>query len=77
MFAILKWVYLNLASILGAVQAILKGVKEVLTAVLNLLGYPFFANKFGKYQEIVVKVRDVVNRVDDFVEKIKNYLIDK
>ena len=77
MFAILKWVYLNLASILGGVQAALKCVKEVLTAVLNLLGYPFFANKFGQYQEIVVKVRDVVNRVDDFVEKIKNYLIDK
>jgi hypothetical protein len=70
--ALVKWVALNGASIVGMVQAVLKFVKELLTLVINIL-FPIIPD--GKFEQIVLKVRDVVNKVDDFIEKYKGYLL--
>ena len=70
--ALVKWIALNGASIIGMVQAVLKFVKELLTLVINIL-FPIIPD--GKFEQIVLKVRDVVNKVDAFIEKYKGYLL--
>ncbi len=56
----------NLAGILGIIQAILKTIKEILTALGNLTFLP---------QDKIDKIRAVVNGVDNCVETIKNFLL--
>jgi len=69
---IVNWILLVLPSIFGIVQAVLKFVKEVLTAVVNCL-YPIIPSK--KFQGVVEAVRGVVNVVDDWIEKIKSAVL--
>ena len=70
--ALVKWIALNGASIIGMVQAVLKFVKELLTLVINIL-FPIIPD--GKFEQIVLKVRDFVNKADAFIEKYKGYLL--
>jgi hypothetical protein len=74
MFAkILAWIPLNLASVLGIVQGVIKLVKEILTAVINIL-FPLIPGE-GNFEKIVIKVRDWVNTVDAWVEKLKGFFL--
>ena len=72
MSPLMKWIALNGASIIGMVQAVLKFLKELLTLVVNVL-FPIIPD--GKFEQVILNVRDIVNKVDAFVEKIKGYLI--
>jgi len=69
---LIKWVMLNAASVIAMVQVVLKFVKEVLTAVVNIL-FPIIPD--GPFEVIILKVRDIVNKIDEIVEKIKAKLV--
>lgn len=69
---IVDWVKAFLAGNLGVIQAGIKFVKEVLTLVIDIL-FPIIPS--SKFQGIVLAVRNAVNTVDGWVEKLKAYLI--
>ena len=69
---ILTWLSKNLGAALGIAQAILKLIKEILTLIVDIL-YPIIPS--SKFQAIVDKVRSIVNAVDDWLEKIKGFLV--
>ncbi len=67
------WLKANLGTVLGATQAILKGIKEILTGVMNLLSIVMPA---AKAQEIVMKIRDFINVIDAKIEEIKDKVLE-
>jgi len=71
---IVNWLKLNVVSILGIAQAVVKFMKEILTAVVNLL-FPVIPN--ANFQAIVMAVRDAVNAIDAWIEKIKTWILPK
>lgn len=72
MVKIIVWLKVNLASILGIAQACIKALKEVLTAVVNLLS--IFFPVIGS-QKVVLWIRNALESLDGWIEKIKSYLI--
>jgi predicted aspartyl protease len=71
---IISWVMANGASLLGVLQALIKAVKELLTAVINLISL-FIPGVTA--QGWVDAVRNALNVVDSFIEKIKAYFLPK
>ena len=69
---IVTWLKANLASVIGIIQAVIKALKEVLTAIVNLIS--IFIPSITA-QKIVVAIRDFLNKIDDWIEQIKPYLI--
>lgn len=69
---IFTWIMANAASVLGALQAILKAVKELLTAVVNLVSIFLPA---AASNALVDKVRGFVNIIDDGIEWVKDKLL--
>jgi len=69
---IFSWILLNGASILGMIQAVVKAVKEILTAVVNLLSI-FIPSE--KIEDIVMTVRNILNKIDEWIEIIKEKLL--
>lgn len=69
---IFSWILLNGASILGMIQAVVKAVKEILTAVVNLLSI-FIPSE--KIEDIVMTVRNILNKIDEWIEVIKEKLL--
>lgn len=72
MIKIITWIGLNGASVLGMIQALLKCLKEVITAVINLLS---LLAPTSKAKEFVLTVRAWIEKIDAVVEKIKVNLI--
>lgn len=74
MVKILTWISMNLASILAAIQIVIKILKELLTAIVNLvsIAFPVVAS-----EKVVLKIRAVLNTADDWITKIKDALIPK
>ena len=64
--SILTWLPRNIAGILGLIQAIIKAIKEILTILANLAFIP---------QNTIEKIRAVVNKIDEWVENIKGFLL--
>lgn len=60
------------ASMLGIVQVVVKFIKELLTLIVNIL-FPIIPD--GKFEEIILKVRSIVNKIDEWLEKIKAKLL--
>lgn len=69
---LLAWIPVNMAGILGIVQAVIKFIKEVLTLAIDLLLPIIPGDKFDK---VVYATRDIVNKIDEIVEKIKNFFL--
>jgi len=69
---ILSWIMLNGASVLGIIQAVVKAVKEILTAVVNLLSIFIPSDKI---EDVVMVIRNILNKIDDILEKIKEKLL--
>ena len=69
---LLSWAKLNLVSILGILQGIVKVIKEVATAIVNIL-FPLIPST--KFQKVVLLVRSIANKVDDILEKIKSFFL--
>jgi len=66
------WIPLNIASILGIAQAIVKFLKEVLTACVNLL-FPIIPS--SKFKDTVEALRAFINKLDAVLENIKEALL--
>jgi hypothetical protein len=71
---IFTWIKANIASILGISQAVIKALKEVLTAVINLASI-FFPSAGA--EQVVLTIRDILNWFDNALETLKGYLIPK
>lgn len=69
---IIVWIFANGATLLGCLQAIVKAIKELLTGVVNLLS--LFMTKEAA-EKSVKTVRDIMNKIDDVIEKTKEYLL--
>jgi len=69
---IIKWLLANGATVLGVLQAIVKAIKELLTGVVNLLS--LFMKKEAAENAVKV-VRDIMNKIDELIEKIKEKLL--
>ncbi|HNV63371.1 MAG TPA: hypothetical protein PKN54_10585 [Candidatus Cloacimonas acidaminovorans] len=69
---LLKGLNLDLAGLLGIIQAVLKVLKEALTATVNIL-FPVLPE--SKFKTIVSTIRGFVNKADDLVEKAKSFLL--
>ena len=72
MVKIWTWIKLNGASVLGIAQAVVKALKEVVTAIVNLLS--IFLPTISA-QKVVVWIRAALNLIDSWIEKIKVTLI--
>jgi phage-related protein len=72
MVKIWTWILANGASVLGIIQAVIKAVKEILTAVVNLLSIFIPSDKI---EQIVMTVRNILNKIDEWVEIIKEKLL--
>ena len=71
---IITWILANWATLVGLLQAVVKAIKELLTGVVNLISLfmpQATANK------IVAQVRNALNIVDAFLEKVKSYGVPK
>jgi hypothetical protein len=64
---------LTIGSIMGIAQVAIKFIKEVLTLCVNLL-FPLFPDG-GAFENTVLKIRNIINKADLFVEKIKQMLL--
>ena len=69
---IITWILANGATILGLLQAIIKALKELATGVVNVLSL-LIPN--SKIKVIVEKVRAVFNKIDEWIEIIKDKLL--
>lgn len=72
MLKVITWIMANGATLLGLLQAIVKAVKELLTGVVNLISL-FMPQETAN--KAVEAVRNVLNMIDDVIEKIKGYLL--
>lgn len=75
MAKLISWVMVNFVSVLAIIQVAIKLVKEICTAIVNLL-FPLFPDN-GKFEKAVLKVRAIIEVADAWVEKIKKVLIPK
>ena len=69
---IILWIMANGATLLGCLQAVIKAIKELLTGVVNLISLFIPTAAAAK---LVVIVRGALNKIDEFIEKIKGYLV--
>lgn len=72
MLKIITWISVNGASILGIIQAVIKMLKEVITAVINFIS---LIMPSSKAQEFVLKARELVEKIDAFIEQYKGILV--
>lgn len=70
---LLKLIPLNIAGLIGIAQGIVKTLKEILTTIVNNI-FPLTPND-GTFEKIVKKVRDVVNKIDEALEKVKGFFL--
>ena len=72
MIKIITWLKVNAASILGIIQTVIKALKELLTAVVNLIS--IFIPAIAA-QKVVLWIRNILETLDNLIEKAKPYLI--
>ena len=72
--AILSWLGLNLATVLGVAQALLKLIKELLTGMLNIV-FPLWVGHNEAFEASVMKVRDFCQTIDGWIESIKGFFL--
>jgi len=67
----LDWVTNVGGGVIDVLQAVVKFVKGIVTLAVDIL-CPIFGDNFDN---VVYKVRDVVNVVDKVLEKVKDFLL--
>jgi len=70
---LIQLVPLQLASVLGVVQAIVKLLKEVITSIVNFI-FPFTSDN-GQFESWVMKIRLIVDKVDGILERVKSFIL--
>ncbi len=68
------WLKANGASLIGALQAVVKALKELLTAVVNLVSIILPIAAQAAWVEVV---RGFFNWIDSGLEWVKQYLVPK
>ena len=69
---LLRWLPTNIGAILGVIQAVIKFVKEIATLALDIIAPLIPGDKDDK---IILWVRDMCNKVDEWVEGIKVFFL--
>lgn len=69
---LILWLGANGASIIAALQVVLKAVKEVLTAAINLISLIL---PVATAQKIIDFLRMLINMIDKGLEFIKKWLL--
>ena len=69
LFKLFQVLPLIIVSAFGMVQVIVKALKEVVTACINIL-FPLFPDN-GKFERTINKTRDIINKVDASLEFVK------
>jgi hypothetical protein len=69
---IIAWAKVNLASVLGALQLVIKALKELLTAIVNLVSIVLPTTGA---QKAVLVIRAALEWLDNQIEKLKVQLI--
>lgn len=69
---LIRFIPTNIGAILGVIQAIIKFVKEIATLAVDIIAPLTPGDKDDK---IILWVRDMCNKVDEVVEKIKGFLL--
>jgi hypothetical protein len=69
---ILNWLRANGATVCGVIQGVIKTIKEILTGIVNLLSLVMTQEQA---EILVAKIRDILNIVDNVVEKLKDLLL--
>jgi len=70
---IINWLMANGAAVFGILQAAIKMVKEILTAVFDFLSLVLPSSVA---QSIILTIRRNINVVDELVEKAKQQLLE-
>ena len=68
---LIQWIPTNIMAILGIIQAVIKFVKEVCTLIVDILG-PIIPG--DSVEGVVTKVRAIFNTIDEWIEKLKDFL---
>ena len=69
---VITWIRMNGATLLGLIQLGIKGVKEVLTGLVNVISIFLPASKA---EMIILNVRSLLEKVDGVIEIIKQKLL--
>jgi len=69
-----QWVGVFIAGNIGIVQAVIKFIKELVTLAVDIL---FPVMPIATFQKVVLSIRDFINTIDSWVEKLKQYFIPK
>ena len=69
---LVAWLPKNLASVIGIAEAILKAVKEILTILLTFIA-PIIPG--DKDEQILIMLRDIVNKCYEALSKAKDFLL--
>lgn len=64
---------LLISSVIALIQIVIKTVKELVTAVMNIC-FPFFPDG-GKFETTILKIRDKINSFELVFENIKNVIL--
>ena len=69
-----KWIPMNIMTILGVVRAVVKLIKEFATGLCNVL-FPMFNPETNSFAKFVMRVRDFFNGLDAWLEKAQAFLL--
>lgn len=75
---VIKWIPLNIVSLFGILQACIKLIKELVTAVINFLAAIVVlipGVDFTKANGVVLFVREQIEKIDEAVEKVKENVL--
>ena len=66
------WLQMNGASVIAALQLVLRSLKELLTALVNLVSIIFPVNSAEAF---ILKIREFINMLDEKLESLKTKLL--
>lgn len=75
---IIQWIILNIASICGILQAAIKFLKELITAIINLLSALVVllpGVSLAKANNITIIVRGWIDSLDKIVQKVTDAIL--
>jgi hypothetical protein len=68
---VFTWIKVNIASLINALQLVVKALKELLTAIVNLISIILPA---AGAQKIVLAIRAALEAVDGWLEALKSWM---
>ena len=69
---IVIWIKMNLTTLLSPIQLVIKALKELLTAIINLVSivFPVIAT-----EKVILAIRAGLNLIDDWISQLKDGLV--